>query len=293
MKIIDSFMYLDEDMLLDVRLNVLNKHVSKFIICESTYNHKGVKKDLNFDIKKFSNFQDKIIYVPMDQQPSNIKEIKDDDSNELKESKILDNALCRDNFQRNYVKKKFEEFSENDLILINDLDEIPNLENFKYKNKINIFKQKMIYYKFNLLYPDFVWFGSKICKKKHLKSPQWIRNIKSKKYPFWRIDTFFSKKKYQDINFIQNGGWHFTNIKKAEDIDKKMRNFAHHHEYEKSGLNVNSIKKNISERKVFYDHFSDKKGEKFNFQQPLKKIGYNELPSYISKNYDVFKEWID
>ena len=293
MKIIDSFMYLDEDMLLDVRLNVLNKYVSKFIICESTYNHKGLKKNLNFDIKKFSNFQDKIIYVPMDEQPSNIKEIKDDDSNELKDSKILDNALCRDNFQRNYVKKKFEEFSENDLILINDLDEIPNLENFKYKNKINIFKQKMIYYKFNLLYPDFVWFGSKICKKKHLKSPQWIRNIKSKKYPFWRLDTFFSKKKYQNINFIENGGWHFTNIKKAEDIDKKMRNFAHHYEYEKSGLNVNSIKKNILERKVFYNHFSDKKDEKFNFQQPLEKIGYNELPNYISNNYNVFKEWID
>ena len=293
MKIIDSFMYLDEDMLLDVRLNVLNKYVSKFIICESTYNHKGLKKNLNFDIKKFSNFQDKIIYVPLDEQPSNIKEIKDNDSIELKESKILDNALSRDNFQRNYVKKKFEEFSENDLILINDLDEIPNLENFKYKNKINIFKQKMIYYKFNLLYPDFVWFGSKICKKKHLKSPQWIRNIKSKKYPFWRIDTFFSKKKYQNINFIENGGWHFTNIKKAEDIDKKMRNFAHHYEYEKSGLNVNSIKKNILERKVFYNHFSDKKDEKFNFQQPLKKIGYNELPDYISNNYNVFKEWID
>lgn len=293
MKIIDSFMYLDEDMLLDVRLNVLNKYVSKFIICESTYNHKGLKKNLNFDIKKFSNFQDKIIYVPLDEQPSDIKEIKDNDSIELKESKILDNALSRDNFQRNYVKKKFEEFSENDLILINDLDEIPNLENFKYKNKINIFKQKMIYYKFNLLYPDFVWFGSKICKKKHLKSPQWIRNIKSKKYPFWRLDTFFSKKKYQNINFIENGGWHFTNIKKAEDIDKKMRNFAHHYEYEKSGLNVNSIKKNILERKVFYNHFSDKKDEKFNFQQPLEKIGYNELPNYISNNYNVFKEWID
>ena len=72
-----------------------------------------------------------------------------------------------------------------------------------------------------------------------------------------------------------------------------MRNFAHHYEYEKSGLNVNSIKKNILERKVFYNHFSDKKDEKFNFQQPLKKIGYNELPNYISNNYNVFKEWID
>ena len=87
-----------------------------------------------------------------------------------------------------------KEFEENDLIAISDLDEIPNFENFRYKNKITFFEQKMFYYKLNLIYPNFIWVGSKICKKKHLINPQWLRNVKSKIYPYWRLDTYFSKK---------------------------------------------------------------------------------------------------
>ena len=44
MKIIDCFMYYDEDLILDIRLNALNKYVSKFIICEANFNHNGTKK---------------------------------------------------------------------------------------------------------------------------------------------------------------------------------------------------------------------------------------------------------
>ena len=55
----------------------------------------------------------------------------------------------------------------------------------------------MFCYKLNLEYPDFYWIGTKICKKKYLKSPQWLRNIKSKYYPFWRLDIVFSNKKYK------------------------------------------------------------------------------------------------
>ena len=70
---------------------------------------------------------------------------------------------------------------DEDLILISDLDEIPNLiKNFKIKNNIIIFEQKMFYYKLNLFYEDFIWFGTKACKKKNFISPQWLRNIKSK-----------------------------------------------------------------------------------------------------------------
>ena len=66
----------------------------------------------------------------------------------------------------------------------------------------------MIYFKFNLMYPNMNWLGSKICKIKHLESPQWLRNIKPKIYPLWRLDILFSKKKYNDISFINEGGWH-------------------------------------------------------------------------------------
>ena len=293
MKFIDCFMYYDEDLILDIRLNILNKFVSYFVICEANFNHNGSKREFQFDIKKFSKFKDKIIYVPLKEQPKNIKMINVSDSLNIKNSKILDNALIRENFQRNYLFSKIKDFNNEDLIIISDLDEIPNLENFEYKAKITFFEQKMFYYKLNLIHKNFTWYGSKISKKKHLINPQWLRNIKSKKYPFWRLDIIFSKTKYNSINFIKDGGWHFTNIKSAEKIDHKMKNFLHHLEYEESGLNVKDVKKIIAEKKVFYDHKADKKEKKWNAQIYLEKEKDEFLPEYILKNRTKFKDWLD
>ena len=293
MKIIDCFMYFDEDMILDVRLNTLSEYISHFVICEASFNHNGTKKKLKFDISNFNKFRDKIHYLPLENQPNNLRLVKDSDNDDVKNSKILDNALRRENFQRNYLQKKINEFDDDDLIIVSDLDEIPNLKNFRYKNKISIFEQKMFYYKFNLFYPNFTWIGSKLCKKKDLISPQWIRNVKSKKYPFWRIDTLFSKTKYSDLNFIKDGGWHFTNIKDPEKIDHKMRNFLHHLEYEKSGLDTTEIKKIISEKKVLYDHSVDKRKDKWRATSKLEKINEELLPEYLKNNKNKFKEWLD
>ena len=287
-------MYFDEDMILDIRLNTLNEFVSKFIICEAEYNHKGIKKKLNFDINKFKKFKDKIEYIVLSVQPKNLKVINESDSKHLKNSKLLDNSLLRENFQRNFCHEKLKKFSEDDLVIINDLDEIPNLKNFRYRNKITIFKQKLFYYKLNLLYPNYEWMGSKICKIKHLKSPQSLRNIKAKKYAIWRLDILFSEKKYNDINFINNGGWHFTNVKSAENIDFKMRNFLHHLEYEESGLDIEQLKKLISEKKIMYNHSADKKDvNKWSNTKNLEKISISQLPPYIKKNIAKFGDWID
>ena len=87
MKIIDCLQYFDEDMLLDIRLNTLNDYVSKFIICEATFTHKGLKKKLNFDIKNFKKFEDKIIYIVLDKEPKNIRIINSSDDLETKTSK--------------------------------------------------------------------------------------------------------------------------------------------------------------------------------------------------------------
>lgn len=287
-------MYFDEDMILDLRLNILDKYVSNFIICEATFNHKGLKKKLNFNINNFSKFKNKITYLVLDKEPINIRKISTEDSQATINSKILDNSINRDIGQRNYLIEGIKEFNDEDLILLNDIDEIPNLEVFKYKKKITIFKQKMIYYKFNLVYPNFFWMGSKICKKKYLTSPQWLRNIKPKNYHWWRLDTLFSNKKYTDINFVKNGGWHFSNIKNPEQIDHKMKSFAHHLEYEESGMDIEKLKKNILEKKVFYNHFADKaESNKLDYEAKLKNIDLNELPEYLQKNKYKYKEWID
>ena len=293
MKIIDCFMYFDEDTVLDIRLNILSKFVSKFVICEANFNHNGAQKKLKFDIKNFSKFRDKIIYLPLEKQPNNLKKINESDSNFLKNTKTLDNALLRENYQRNFLQSGLKEFEENDLIAISDLDEIPNFENFKYKNKITFFEQKMFYYKLNLIYPNFIWFGSKICKKKHLINPQWLRNIKSKIYPYWRLDTYFSKKKYCNLGFVKNGGWHFTNIKSPEDIHYKFSNFLHHLEFEESNLKIKDMENMIKEKKVSYDHSLDKKGNKWGASVSLKKVDEEHLPNYLRENKSKYKIWFD
>jgi len=286
-------MYYDEDMILDIRLNILDKFVSNFVICEANFNHNGTKREFKFDINKFPKFKEKIIYIPLEKQPLNIKKINSSDNLLLKNSKILNNALFRENYQRNFLQSKIKDFHDDDLIIISDLDEIPNLEKFIYKAKITFFEQKMYYYKLNLLHKNFVWFGSKIVKKKHLISPQWLRNIKSKKYPLWRFDIFFSETKYNKINFVKNGGWHFTNVKSAEKIDFKMKNFLHHLEYEESGLDVKDVEKIIAEKKVFYNHKADKKEKKWNAQIYLEKESDQFLPEYVFKNKTKFRDWLD
>ncbi len=287
-------MYFDEDIILDIRLNTLNKFVSKFIICEAKFNHNGIKKNLKFNINNFKKFENKIEYLVLEDQPKNLFEIKDNEPINIRNSKILDNALIRENFQRNYCYKRLKDFSEDDLVIINDLDEIPNLENFTYEGKITIFMQKMYYYKLNLQYPNFNWTGSRICKIKDLQCPQWLRNIKPKNYPLWRLDTFFSKKKYTNIKFVKEGGWHFTNIKNARDLDFKMRNFLHHLEYEKSGLNLFDLEKLIKNKQIMYDHKADKTDQnKWKSSKKLEKVELSTLPNYIQENSSKLNQWLD
>jgi beta-1,4-mannosyl-glycoprotein beta-1,4-N-acetylglucosaminyltransferase len=293
MNVYDCFMYYDEDLILDLRLNLLNKYVNKFVIVESKFTHSGKKRNLRFDIKNFQKFKDKIIYIPVDTLPEGIEEIKISDSEDQKNSKILTNALRRENFQRNQIELGLKDCNENDLIIVSDVDDIPNLENFSHKNKISVFYQKMFYYKFNLKHPSLNFIGSKACKKKYLKSPQWLRNIKSKIYQYWRIDVFFSKKKYFDLNFVDNGGWHFSSLKNAEGIHFKMSNFLHHLEYEESKTNLEDIEKLIKEKKIVYDHRNDKKNEKYKSSIYLIKVDNKELPNYLIKNKEKYIEFFD
>ena len=292
MKIIDCFMYYDEDLVLDIRLNTLDKYVSFFVICEANFNHNGTKRDLKFNIKNHPKFKEKIIYIPLTEQPSNMRKIHKNDNELLKNSKVLDNALLRENFQRNYLFKEINKFHDNDLIIISDLDEIPNLKNFSYEAKITFFEQKMFFYKLNLVQESFIWYGSRACKKKDLINPQWLRNIKSKKYPLWKLYILFSKIKYNNVNFIKNGGWHFSNIKFAKDIDYKMKNYLHHLEYEESGLKVEDVEKIISEKRIIYDLGADKRGRKWNSTANLIIEDEKILPDYIKENKKKFLDWL-
>ncbi len=288
-------MFYDEEMLLDIRLNVLDKYVHKFVITESVYKHNGEKKKLCFNINKFSKFKDKIIYIPINKPPPNLENVLKNDSVETINSKTQSNAYKRHIYQLEQTKIGILHASADDIILVGDLDEIPNLENTnfdKINQKLIFFKQKMFYYKFNLHY-KMVWFGTKACKKKNFKSAEWLQWTKNKKYPFWRFDILFSDKKYHDIYFVENGGWHFTNIKSPEDIEKKLKSFVHYKDFESSGLNLNDLKKMVSEKKVMYNHKIDKKEKKWLEGEKLETINLQELPKYIADNYKNYKNWLD
>jgi len=296
MKIFDCFMYFDEEIILDVRLNTLDKFVDYFVIVESRFTHKGDQRDLKFNINKFEKFKDKIIYLIYEDQPKKIKEIKNHDSDDEKSIKYIFNAVCRENGQRNYIQKGLAEAEQNDIILISDVDEIPNLLNINF-NKINekiiLFKQDMFYYKFNLNLPNLIWTGTKACKKKDLVNPQWLRNIKDRKYPFFRIDTFFSKIKYMSVKIFNNGGWHFTNIKTAKEIEYKLKSYLHHREFDVDPLTVNQIGEIIKEKKAIYNLHVDKSVSKIGNGNKLAKFELNKLPIYIQENLKNLKEWID
>ena len=295
MKIFDCTTFHSEHLMMDVRFNVLNDYVHKFIVTESTFSHSGKRKKLNFDINNYPKFKDKIIYVIIDKEPNDIIKI---DNKLLTPSEKRSNSLKRIELSYNYMTNALDIALDNDLIILSDNDEIPNLgsKKFKSSNKdIFIFKQLFFYYKFNLFYDLVPWHGSKAAKKKTLLSMSWLRNLKNKKYPFWRLDTFFKNNKYINLDIINDGGWHFTNLMTPEKLYEKLTNFGHHDEFELSGLTVNDLRTKIKEKTVFWNHFVDKEDfkKRWAYDYKLKKIDNKFLPSYLTNNSEKFKEWFD
>ena len=103
----------------------------------------------------------------------------------------------------------------------------------------------------------------------------------------------FSKRKYRNISYIINGGWHFTNIKSPTDIEKKLLNYTHHYEYEKSGLTIDDLRKKISEKKIIYDHNVDQREYKWSSEKALTKIELSDMPDYLRTNYKKYANWLE
>ena len=267
--IYDCFSYWDEDLLLDLRLNILDNYVDYFVIVEGNKTWQNNSKKLRFDINKFQKFKKKIIYVSVEDMPDG------------------EDPYSRENFQRNSIIRGLTQAHENDLILISDLDEIPEpkkIKNFDNKMRYAVFKQKHFYYKFNLQsqrHP--FWLGSRICIKKYLKSPQWLRDLKFKKRPFWRFD-----KRYLN-NIIENGGWHFCNLKTPESLLYKYKNLCETNEpfhfkekIEEKYLNIEEISKRVATGEDIIGR-----------QDSFNKISLdNSFPEYLIKNKNLFKDWI-
>ncbi len=295
MKIYDACIYYDEDILLDLRFNILDSYIDKFIVVESLFTHSGEKKRQNFKIENFSKFKHKIEYILLKENPKNIYEIKEDDKKKL--SKTIDNANAREIYQRNAILKGLNQIHENDWVIISDVDEIPNLENLNLNivdNKIILFNQIFCCYKFNLFSKTINWYGSRMIKKKHLKSPQWLRDIKSKRYSILRADILFSNKKYRDIFFVDNGGWHFSYLKDAKGVKDKLKSIRHHVDYELNPVSTEKLDNMIKDKKLVYNYNLDQRADnKFSDNEILENLDFNKLPKFLIENKNKYLKWLN
>ena len=194
MKVFDCIPFFDEKMVLDLRLNILDQYVDYFVIVEQSYTHSGRKKKKNFDINDYSKFKKKIKYYYLEDEPKDLISINKIDKKHVGHQRI--NSLKRIGLQYNKLMDGLGDARPDDMIIVGDCDEIPDLSHVNFetiKNDIILFKQKIYYYKFNLLHEGLDWFGNKACKKKDFISPEWLKYVKNKQYPFWRVDTFFQK----------------------------------------------------------------------------------------------------
>lgn len=297
MRIFDCTTFYDENFILDVRFNILDPFVDKFVICESAFSHSGKKKKFNFDISKFEKFKHKIIYLKVDHEPNNLiynlsnyKEIREDKAN----ARI--NAIKRIAYQRNFLKEGISDASKDDLIFYSDNDEIPKLNDANLStttNKLIFFKQKLFYYKFNLFCDRYDWYGSKACKKKDLIDFEWLRNTKTKRYNFFRLDTFFSKTKYMDVKIVNDGGWHFSQLKKIDDIYAKLTNSEDHQEFKEAGKKISDIEDLVKRKVILYDHKAKSSQFKFGQEFKLETISLENMPKYIQNNKEQFKDWLE
>ena len=260
MKFYDCFIYNNEDLILDIRFNILNQYVEKFVLVESKVDHQGNQKKLNFDKKKFKEFENKIEYLVIDNFPNDF------------------NSWQRENYQRNYISEGLKNVEDDDYIIISDVDEIPNLKNINNlkDHKYTVFKQKNLSFKINLINKSLPnWFGSRVCKKKYLKGSQWLRDQKVKKFSFFK---FFRIK----WNIIEEGGWHFSYLMSPQQIQKKLKSFAHSEFNSSFYTDINRIKDAINNKK-----------DLFGRDQIYEKIIIDKsFPGYISENKSKFSSWI-
>ncbi len=264
-KIFDCITFFNENFISNIRFEIINKEVDYFVICESTYDHKGNKKNLNFNLKN-KKFKDKIIYLVLDKpfDPKN-------------------NPWQNQAIQREYIFNALVKADANDLIMFSDPDEIPNpklLKNFSLSKKYAIFLQKIYCYKFNLYNKyESPWEGTRVCKLKNLKSIDFMRQkiqLKNLRQPFWK----FNKEK--SIEIYNDGGWHFNSILTAKEISKKLKTFAHTEFADLKYSDVSIIEKNINEKRDLF------KRNRFYNQVELD----NTFPEYILKNKNLLKDWL-
>ena len=264
-KKIDCITFFDNSFMFDLRFNILKDYFDLFVVCESKYDHRNNPKKLHFDLKFLKD--ERIKYVVLDHPFPNGKDIWKNQA-----------------IQREFLLKHSKSFAEDDdYIFFSDPDEIIRpelLKNFVLKKKYGIFMQDCFNYKFNLFNKyETPWEGTRVAKKKNLKSIDFMRQkirFKNLNYNFWRFD------KEKDIEIFDKAGWHFNNIMTYEQISLKLKTFAHS-EFSDDKFSSTEVIKNKIDQQV----------DLFNRGHKYEKVKFdNFFPKYILENKDKFHKWI-
>ena len=265
-KLFDCVTFFQENLQMELRFNILKEVVDKFVVCESIYDHRGKEKKINFSKSNFPEVSSKIEHVVI-----------------KKKFPEKNTPWQNQSWQREFIFDGIKDAHSDDLVMFSDPDEIPNpekIKNFDLVNKYGIFLQNMYTYKLNLFNKyESPWEGTRICKKKDLKSIDWLRNsilMKNLKYSFWRID------KEKNIQIINNGGWHFNYLLNPSKISKKFKSLAETSWDKEEFYNERNIKKKIDQKKDLFN-----RGHKFD----VVKVD-ESYPDYLKKNIDKYQEWI-
>jgi dTDP-4-dehydrorhamnose reductase len=272
-KILDGFIFNNEFDMINLRLHYLNDVVDHFIISESNYTHSGKLKPYYLDqiIDTIpEHIRKKIIRLKYEPDISNLNF-----SNNLKETDFDDGAWTLEHGQRNYITQNLSDFSPDDIIMVSDLDEIPNkkiIKNIRLNTgKFNpcVSKCKMFYYNFHTFLND-EWLGT-VFSTVEFCSRNGYLNLRNSKLS---ENTFFDK--------IEDGGWHFSYFMDVENIKSKIKSFAHQ-EYNNKLYNTDeNIINSIGKKKYIFDETY--KFKQFNFEDLSEDIKEHVI-EYFPRQY--------
>ena len=284
MKIYDCFIFYNELDLLELRLRELENVVDFFVLVEATKTHRGKEKPLYFDENKerFKRWKSKIIHIIVKDMP---KPGRTYGSNWKINSLLKGGAWELEAYQKKQIARGLKKCKDDDIIMMSDLDEIPNPKKIPEmikkidSEKIVFFKLKLYYYYLNGEVNSY-WDGPKACRFKTLKE---YFNLDMDNFRhLWnlplRIKMFFGKKIYR----IKNGGWHFSFLGNEENIANKIASICHFENDTSYFKNKKRLKESI-----------EKGLDLFGRDQKIRYVKIDEtFPETIVKNTKKYAKYI-
>jgi beta-1,4-mannosyl-glycoprotein beta-1,4-N-acetylglucosaminyltransferase len=227
MKIVDCFIFYNEIEMLTYRLNLLKNHVDYFVLIESRQTFIGKEKKLFFNENKHLFEQFNIIHVIVD----------------LPYPYPTTNVWENEYHQRNSISIGIDHLRllNEDVIILSDVDEIPNPHVLDHIKKGNIIVTA------NTLVMDFYYY-----------------NLNTKLSEMWTLCKIISYEKYKEYNScndirrsncsaILNGGWHLSYFGDNVFIQNKIQNFSHQELNTEEFTNLEKIKERINNVTDLYD----------------------------------------